>query len=133
MTLPISTCMCHITLRRWVGVHKAQTSTHTLTRDVASIIIASSPPCLCLRDRAHAVTKNTTYRSVCIVCTYTRTQSDFLKSMETEFTQCRSFVGLRKPSFLKTWPRWPPHLEQRISVLYPSESVFSITASGIPS
>lgn len=38
-----------------------------------------------------------------------------LKRRLTEFTQWRSSVGVGKPSPLNTWPRWPPHLEHRIS------------------
>ena len=50
----------------------------------------------------------------------------------TLLTQCRSSVGVGYPSPLKTWPRWPPHLLQVISVRdMPSvESVWRVTAPG---
>lgn len=42
--------------------------------------------------------------------------------IETLLTQWRSSVGVLNPSPLNTWPKWPPHAAQVISVLLPSGS-----------
>ena len=53
-------------------------------------------------------------------------------SSDTELTQWRVFRGV-KPSPVKTWPRWPPHRAQVISVRRPSASTVRFTAPGISS
>ncbi len=53
-----------------------------------------------------------------------------IKSRESELTQCRVFF-LVKPSPEKTWPKWPPHFAQVISVRFPSLSIVRFTAPGI--
>src|ERR1700743_2462377 len=52
--------------------------------------------------------------------------------MDTEFTQWRTFFGVRySPS--NTWPRWAPQLAQTISTRRPSASGTRFTAPGISS
>jgi hypothetical protein len=52
--------------------------------------------------------------------------------IETELTQCRTFLGVRySPS--KTWPRCAPQLLQTISTRRPSASGTRFTAPGISS
>jgi len=52
--------------------------------------------------------------------------------IDTEFTQCRTFFGVRySPS--KTWPKCAPQLAQTISTRRPSASGTRFTAPGISS
>src|ERR1700722_3503919 len=52
--------------------------------------------------------------------------------IETEFTQCRTFFGVRySPS--NTWPKCAPQLAQTISTRRPSASGMRFTAPGISS